>query len=61
MLVDSKDIWCCWMPWHKWKIIEQLSRQSQKIECQYCHRQYGINHDFKVVLPWNDVKDFYCH
>ena len=41
------------------KVIRKLSFQSELIECKDCGKQYAINHDVRVVLPWGDVRSFY--
>lgn len=56
MILGFWNNWCLWMPWHRWRISRQLSRQCQQLECTYCGRLFAINHDVQVLLVWDDVK-----
>ena len=40
-------------------VVRRLSEQAQLIECPDCHRRFAINHDVRVILPWEDVRSFY--
>ena len=52
-------VWSCThLPWHRFVIRRRVSEQSEKVTCS-CGRSYGINHDVRVILPWDDVKSFY--
>jgi hypothetical protein len=53
-------ILCFAWPWHKLRVMENLSENCQRICCKRCGRQYAINHDVRVVLPWdNELEQFY--
>ena len=51
----------CWIwPSHILFVAEQLSETSQRLKCAKCGRQYAVNHDARVALPWNDdLERFY--
>jgi hypothetical protein len=52
-------IWLCThLPWHRFVIRKRVSEQSEKITCS-CGRAYGMNHNVRAILPWDDVKEFY--
>jgi len=44
---------------HKPEIVRQLSPQSQLIKCQACGKLFAINHDVRVILPWESMKNHY--
>jgi hypothetical protein len=49
---------CLVLPWHKFVVKERVSIQSEYLRCS-CGKEYGINHDVGVILPWDDVKGIY--
>jgi hypothetical protein len=52
-------IWLCnHLPWHKWASRKKLSDDSERLTCS-CGRMYGMNHNVRTILPWDDVKDLY--
>jgi hypothetical protein len=52
-------IWACThLPWHRFVIRKRVSASSEKITCS-CGRAYGMNHDVRAILPWEDVKSLY--
>jgi hypothetical protein len=50
--------WCLKMPWHRWAVVKEYGR-SRHIRCQHCGREYGMNDDVCVVLPWYEVREAY--
>lgn len=44
----------CRMGDHRYSAIRQLSWTSQKLQCIHCNKLFVINHDLRVVLPWDD-------
>jgi len=52
-------LWICThMPWHKFIKRKPLSMQSEQITCS-CGRKYAMNHSERIILPWEDVRQFY--
>jgi hypothetical protein len=49
----------CWLGWHRFFKITRLSAQSDHIGCKACRRQWGMNHDVRVIVPWDDVRSLY--
>lgn len=49
---------CLYPPWHKWKRVRWLSERSSLARCS-CGRQYAMNHDVGIILPWENVEHFY--
>jgi len=46
--------------WHKnIVVVRKLSDQSQLLRCQDCGKLFAINHNVRVILPWEDVKAHY--
>lgn len=41
------------------EVVRTLSAQSQLIRCKDCGKLFAINHDVRVLLPWEDVKAHY--
>jgi hypothetical protein len=52
------DLRCFYLPWHHIITRWRLTEQSEKLTCS-CGRAYGINHDARVVLPWDSVHELY--
>ena len=51
--------WPCFILfWHRLARLIRISEQSELYECT-CGRKWGINHNVRAVLQWNDVKEFY--
>lgn len=48
------DLWCIYMPWHKFRKI-RISNNVDKLICRHCGREFGINYEVEVVLPWGLV------
>ncbi|MFA6977106.1 MAG: hypothetical protein WC194_10365 [Mesotoga sp.] len=40
-------------------VVRQLSGQSQLIRCNDCGKFFAINHNVRVILPWECVRHFY--
>lgn len=40
-------------------VVRQLSPWSQLIKCRDCGKLFAINHDIRVVLPWESVRFFH--
>lgn len=49
---------CFWLPWHKIVARKRASASSEYLRCS-CGREYGMNHDVRVILPWDDVRSIY--
>ncbi len=46
-------LWC-WLKGHKYIIEVKFSNKVQKLKCTECGKSFGINHDVKSILPWDD-------
>jgi len=44
----------CWLIGHKQKVVKYYSDNVQKLQCQRCKKHFGICHDVRAVLPWDD-------
>jgi hypothetical protein len=51
--------WCIWARWHRWRFVCHLSKWSDLFECKRCRRQWALNHDCGIVLPFHTVASFY--
>lgn len=59
MIKFLRQFACVWLPWHKTEFVEKLSRDCEKARCRYCGMEYGVHLTAGIMLPWDDVKDFY--
>ena len=39
--------------------VKYLSDNVQLIKCLDCDKMFAINHDVRLILPWEDIKYFY--
>lgn len=37
---------------HSLYVVHYCSKTSQKLSCARCKRDFGINHDARVFIPW---------
>lgn len=51
--------WCIWARWHPWRFVARVSQATDLFECKRCHRQWALNHDTQITLPWHLVAYFY--
>jgi hypothetical protein len=51
---------CCFLPWHRWTKCAPVSPNSDKLTCS-CGREYGMNNDQQIMLPWWMVKTLYSN
>jgi hypothetical protein len=50
--------WCLW--WHKSLVkVARVSWATDRVKCTKCGREYGMNHDVRGILPWNEVAHLY--
>ena len=50
---------CSWLPWHRWVIRKQYSRNAECLTCS-CGRKYAIHHGMQVMVPWDqEIDDMY--
>jgi len=57
-----KRLWgriACALGHHDMREIRRISGAVQHIGCTRCKREWGINHDVCVILPWSDVAHDY--
>jgi hypothetical protein len=54
--VVARDIKCSILG-HQYMIVKRYSKNVQKIACKRCHKVFGINHDVRAVLEWDDELD----
>ena len=47
-----RQMLCLWLPWHRFIVRKRMSAQTDYLRCS-CGREYGINHDARVILPWD--------
>lgn len=57
-MLSFRQMLCLWLPWHRFVVRRRVSAQSDYLKCS-CGREYGMNRDVRVILPWDDVKGFY--
>lgn len=44
----------CWLFGHELLTVHYCSNYSEKLVCTKCKRYYGMNHDVRVFIPWNE-------
>jgi hypothetical protein len=44
----------CWIRGHDYIVVKVYSQNVQKLQCKRCKKHFGINHDVRCVLPWDD-------
>lgn len=49
---------CLWLWWHRLVEVRAVSAQSDYLRCS-CGREYGLNHDVRVVVPYEAVRNCY--
>lgn len=50
----------CFIFGHKYKFVERISDQSDKVECTRCGKLFAINYNVRVILPWDrELEKFY--
>jgi hypothetical protein len=54
-MLSFREMLCFWLPWHKLIVCKRVSVQCDYLRCS-CGREYGINHDVRVILPWSSVR-----
>lgn len=57
-MLSFREMLCLYLPWHKFVARKRVSAQSDYVRCS-CGREYGMNHDVRVILPWSDVRHLY--
>lgn len=57
-MLSFRQMLCLWLPWHRWVARKKVSAQSDYLRCS-CGREYGMNHDVRVILPWDEVRSIY--
>ena len=49
---------CRFFSKHDYRLVKKYDNNVQKLQCTKCNKYFGINHDVKAVLPWdNDLQD----
>ena len=43
----------CWVFGHQYRLEKKYSNNVQKLNCKRCGEKFGINHDVRAVLPWD--------
>jgi hypothetical protein len=43
----------CRLALHCLRVVHSCSQQAQHVRCVHCHREYGIHHGLRVVVPWS--------
>lgn len=44
---------------HKLYVIGRCGHATDHIRCDYCGKEWGMNHDVRAILPWEDVAAFH--
>lgn len=45
---------------HKYTILQVFSRETRKVGCTRCGKQWGMNDRVQVAVPWdNELEAFY--
>ena len=43
---------------HNYRLVKKYDNNVQKLKCTKCNKYFGINHNVKAVLPWdNELQD----
>lgn len=45
---------------HKYRLIARVTPRADHIDCEGCHREWGMHHDVRSLLPWSDVAGLYA-
>lgn len=53
-MLSFREWLCLRLPWHRFVERRRVSVQSEYLRCS-CGREYGINHDVRVILPWHEI------
>jgi hypothetical protein len=43
----------CLFGYHAWFVIGRCGVASRHVGCRHCHREWGMNHDARALLPWD--------
>lgn len=50
----------CFFAGHDVIQIQPLSQWSERVGCVHCLREFAVNHDTRIMLPWTeDFAQFY--
>ena len=52
----TRNIKCSVMG-HDYVMVKRYSAKVQKIMCKRCHKVFGINHDVRAVVEWDQELD----
>lgn len=47
---------CCACGRHRLFIIGRCAPWADHVGCKDCRRQWGMNHDMRCILPWDEVR-----
>ncbi len=69
-MVDRKDgdvfewlsgrLLCLPWPWHQLQHLRHVGINCSHVSCVRCGRDYGVNHDLGIILPWSQVRDHHA-
>jgi hypothetical protein len=51
-----KLFWC-WSVNHRYEVNRQLSTYCYKLHCRRCDQYFAINHQERIILPWDQEFD----
>ena len=49
----------CRIGWHEYYEMRKLTEASIMVGCHCCPKRWGMNHDVRGFLPWDDVRELY--
>ena len=44
----------CSMVGHRYVLVRRYDSNVQKLTCTRCHKVFGINHQVKAIVEWDD-------
>lgn len=44
----------CYFLGHKFYRVQKVSHNVDKVACSRCSKVWGVNHDLKVMLEWDE-------
>lgn len=49
----------CLFFYHDFRWVARLSESCAHIRCAECKREWGMNYDVQIILPWHTLAHFY--